>query len=227
MSNMGHPCERKLWYSINTPEDAEPLPVEAKVKYLYGDILEELLIYLAKEAGHEVTGEQDEVSLFGVKGHRDCIIDGVLVDVKSASSASFNRFANHLTSSDDGFGYLTQLNMYLTASQEDPLVRTKDEAAFLVIDKTLGKITLDKHPLVPVDYESKVKKKREILDSNTPPPRPFLPSPDGKSGNKKLDTVCSYCEFKKVCWPGLRTFLYSKGPVHLTTVKRVPDVPEA
>jgi len=46
------------------------------------------------------------------------------------------------------------------------------------------------------------------------------------SPNMKLPMMCSYCDFKKTCWPNLRSFAYSGGPVHLVDVVNEPDVPE-
>lgn len=227
LSNIGTPCRRQLYYKINHANEAEPLPPAARLKFLFGDILEEMLLWLASEAGHKVEGEQDEVHFHGVKGHRDAIIDGHLVDAKSASSYSFNKFASHLTADGDAFGYIPQIQSYLRGSQEDPALRDKNAASFLVIDKTLGKLTLDTHEKDSVDYEGKVDALREILSRDKPPPRDFAPEPFGKSGNEKLPVVCSYCDFKKKCHPGVRTFVYSSGPVHLTRVVREPDVPEA
>lgn len=222
LSNLGTPCKRKLWYSINLPGVGEPLTADTRFKFLYGDIIEETVLWLAKEAGHLVVGEQDEVSLFGVTGHIDAIIDGVLVDVKSASSASFNRFNAGLSVADDSFGYLGQLDSYLHGTDSHPSRTVGDKAAFLVIDKTLGKITLDFHPRSVVNYKEVVDETRKVLASEGPPPRAYNDEPFGKSGNFKLGTVCSYCPFKRTCWVGLRTFLYSGGPVYLTRVNRSP-----
>ena len=86
LSNIGTECHRKLWFSIREPQAAEPLPRAARFKFLFGDILEELLLFLAEEAGHSVEGRQTTLSVNGVEGHRDAIIDGRLVDVKSAST---------------------------------------------------------------------------------------------------------------------------------------------
>src|SRR5438105_1275187 len=86
LSKMGPKCPRALWYSIHHPELGEPIPPWAEIKYSFGHILEALVITLAKAAGHSVTGEQDAVVLDGIVGHRDCVIDGCVVDVKSASS---------------------------------------------------------------------------------------------------------------------------------------------
>ena len=226
MSNLGTP-DCKLWYSINTPEIAEPLSPESRIKFLYGHILEDLLLFLARLAGHKVEGEQDEVTINGVKGHRDAIIDGRLVDVKSASPFSFRKFKDHTLKEDDSFGYISQLNAYLHSSSDDPLLVDKGKASFLAIDKTLGHICLDTYQKDKVDYSLLVKEKRAMLANTTKPPRSFSDEPEGKSGNRKLGVVCSYCPFKEACWPNLRTFMYSNKPVFLTHVERLPKVAEA
>ena len=227
MSNLGTPCDRKLWYTVNKSEAAEPLPPEVRFKFLYGDILEELVLFLAKEAGHEVDGTQDTLSIGGVKGHRDAIVDGVVVDVKSASSYSFKKFDEGLTKETDAFGYLDQLGAYLYASQDDPKVVHKDRAAFIAVDKTLGHITVDVQPNRYVDYSKLVESKKALVALPKPPPRAFSDEPDGKSGNRKLGVECSYCSFKNECWPGLQTFFYSNGPRFLTVVSREPNVSKA
>jgi hypothetical protein len=219
MSNLGTKCERRLWYQINRPERAEPLHPAARVKFLFGDIIEQLVLFLARAAGHVVEDEQKEVELYGIKGHIDGKVDGVLVDVKSASSRSFTKFENGLTEEADDFGYLRQLDAYLHATNGE-------EGAFLVIDKQLGKLKLDKHKRRNENYEEIVSKRLAMLGRKEPPPRAYRAEADGKSGNLKLGTACSYCEFKHHCWPGLRTFLYANGPRFLTEVRRIPDVPE-
>lgn len=227
-SNLGDKCDRKLWYGVNQHTEAEALPAPTKIKFLYGNILEEMVLALADAAGHDVQARQKEVSLHGVKGHIDAVVDGVLIDAKSASSIAFQKFYNHLSSSEDSFGYLTQIGFYLEALQDDPVVTDKERCAFLVIDKTLGKLCLDIHERgnLRQDWVSLVEKKRDALSLGTVPARGFLPEPDGKSGNLKLGLECSYCSFKDHCWPRLRTYLYSSGPRYLTHVAREPDVPE-
>lgn len=226
MSNLGSACRRQLWYSINAPEVGEPLPPQASMKFLFGDILEELILFLAKEAGHEVTGQQDELELNGVKGHRDGIIDGITCDIKSAASFSFNKFKEGLRKSVDNFGYLVQLGSYREARKRAE--GTSKPAAFVAIDKQLGHICVDIHDKdLDQDYDKLIDSIREDVNRNSPPDRGFDAIPDGKSGNYKLGTVCSYCSYKKACYPGLRTFLYSDGPRHLVRVEREPNVPEA
>lgn len=227
MSLLGTQCERKIWYMINKPEWAEELSAEARIKFLFGDILEELLLFLAEQAGHKVEGAQDVVSINGVIGHRDAIVDGRLIDVKSASSQSFKKFKNNEVMGDqDSFGYQDQLNSYFQASKDDPAIVDKENISFLAIDKQFGHIVLDTYTPNNKDYGAKIDHLRNVIALLDPPARSFGAVPDGQSGNEKLGTYCSYCAFKSHCWPSLRTFLYSRGPVYLTRVARVPDVPE-
>jgi hypothetical protein len=224
-SNIGQPCERKLWYTINTPSEAEPIPLKARFKFLYGDLIEALVLFLAAEAGHTVEGCQTSVSIAEVKGRRDAIIDGVLVDVKSANTRSFEKFEKQtLGQGDDPFGYTDQLDFYREASKDDPSVVVKDKAAFLAVDKELGSMVLDIHEAKGIDWEARISSKREMLRLPEPPGRCFSDVPEGKSGNRRLTVPCTYCPFKKKCWPGLRTFLYSNGPMYLTKVEKEPKV---
>lgn len=220
LSNLGKPA-RQLWYSINRPELAKPLSASTRFKFLFGDVIEELVMFLARAAGHEVTDEQKEVEVNGVKGHIDGLIDGRLVDVKSASTASYNRFKEGLRPEDDSFGYLTQIGAYASALGK-PL------GSFVAVDKTLGNIVVDTHDLEDVqDYSRLVAERRDILAQPEPPARCFDDEKEGESGNRKLGFVCSYCPFHRACWPGLRSFQYARGRVvHLTHVEREPNVPE-
>jgi hypothetical protein len=225
LSNLGTKCDRKLWYSIKCPELSEPLPASARFKFLFGDVIEELLLFLARASGHTVENEQKEVKLVGVTGHIDGVVDGELVDCKSASTFGFKKFKEHGLGQDDPFGYLTQLDGYLSAMPDGDLSNTS-RGHFLVADKTLGHITLDTYEKANVDYDKLVANKRAMLAFPQPPTRAYDDVKDGESGNRKLGMACSYCAFKSTCWPGLRTYAYSRGPAYLTVVAREPNVPE-
>lgn len=228
MSNIGSPCKRKLWYYINNPEEKSKLQPNTLLKFAYGDILESLILSLAKAAGHKVEGEQDEVVVNGIVGHRDAVIDGVTIDVKSASSMSFETFKKNGLRSNDKFGYIMQLTGYVKAGQNDPLVTDKKGGAFLVVDKQHGHLCLDYYDLTPELYlfDKRVNEVKVFTSLPMTPARDIKPVPDGKSGNMKLNTTCSYCDYRWKCWPGLRGFAYSNGPTYLTKVVRVPAVPE-
>lgn len=223
-SNLGTQCNRQLWYRQHEADKAERLSTRTRFKFLYGDILEELVLFLAREAGHKVEGEQDELTYEGVSGRRDAVLDGLPIDVKSASSFTLDKFKDRLQ--EDPFGYRTQLGSYEKASSNDPIV-TEKGSAFLVVEKTTGEIYLSFHEdLGEIDLKEKIQSKKEALALKDPPERFYMPVPEGKSGNLKLGTQCSYCDFKNHCWPNLRTFLYSSKPIFLTHVEREPKVPE-
>jgi hypothetical protein len=214
--------DRQIWYmSRETP--SEEMSPKTYFKFLYGDVIELLILFLAKEAGHKVTDEQKEVEVDGVKGHIDAIIDGVLVDVKSASPFGYQKFKNNDIIENDPFGYIAQISGYAN-------VLTREQSpSFLAFDKVSGDICITSvSSSVVKDHEpaERITHLKEVIASNEPPPRCYEPVPDGKSGNMKLDTGCSYCGFKKSCWPELRAFAYSTGPRYLTKVVREPDVPE-
>jgi hypothetical protein len=215
--------DRQLWYAANKPEAAEEMPPKAIFKFLYGDVIEILLLFLTKEAGHKVTHEQFEVETDGVKGHTDAVIDGVPVDCKSASSYSFGKFRDGSFVFDDPFGYIPQLSGYAHA------LGITDRAGFLVADKVHGDICfaeIDGYTIKGNPPAPRIKHLRGILNSTIPPERCYSDERHGESGNRKLGIGCSYCPFKNECWPGLRKFYYSRGPVWLTQIKREPNVPE-
>jgi hypothetical protein len=103
MSNLGKP-DRQLWYELNSDGGKEELSPATKIKFLYGDILEALLLFLAAEAGHTVTSEQATVEVDGIVGNNDTVIDGVVVDCKSASTYAFKKFKHGTLAYDDPIG---------------------------------------------------------------------------------------------------------------------------
>lgn len=221
MSNIGRP-DRQLWYEVNSNAEKEALPAPTKIKFAYGDVIEQMVLLYAKMAGHTVEMEQAEVEVDGIKGHIDAIIDGVLVDVKSASSYSFQKFetGSLFLPGNDAFGYVAQLCGYLEATG-------CARGGFLAVDKTLGKICFCEIPAAVIaayKVRDRIKHVKKVVKLAEPPDRCYEDVPDGKSGNRKLDVGCSYCPHKFHCWPDLKTFYYSGGPRYLTKVVRPPKV---
>ena len=229
LSSIGTPCKRKLWYKVNSSGDGEPLKPNALLKFFYGDMIEELILSMAEAAGHDVKGQQDKLDVHGIRGHRDAVIDGMTVDVKSCSSYAFKKFKDGTLRDDDPFGYISQLSSYVYAGKDDPLVTDKTHGAFLAIDKQNGNICLDIYDFTEElkDKEKEMEEAKAMVAGDIPQER-VEPVPQSKtSPNMKLAMQCSYCEFKKLCWPNLRTFIYSKGPEFLVHVEVEPKVPEA
>lgn len=237
MSNIGSPCVRKLWFEKHKPEGAEKLTAANKLKFLFGDLIEELVLFLADVTGHKIEGRQDKLDLYGIKGSRDVILDGTLADVKSASSNSFKKFKSGLTKDEDAFGYLGQLGGYHKAGQNDPIQVDKENAAFVVVDKQHGHLALDVHKFdhSEIDWEKAVESRKEAVNnSDHIPDRAFDPEPDGykkdgefkPNGSLKLGVNCSYCAHKFSCYDNLRVFISSQGPRFYTHVAHKPKMLE-
>ena len=235
-SDLGKKCLRQSWYKFNKPMVEAPLTGNTKFKFLYGNILEEAVLYLAEEAGHVVAYPQERVETiikdWDVTGKIDCTIDGVLVDVKSTSSYGFTRYKHGINASNDSFGYLQQLAFY---SRHGTFPHDGSQQGFVWIDKQNGHI---QYTSAPVENRASIDGRAvAIIDAveckaETLVPKGYTPEPYGKSGNEALGVACSYCPFKKECWKtsnggrGLRTFLYNNRPVDFTSVVRTPRVTE-
>ena len=90
MSSIGKE-DRKIWYDVHNKNQVKH-PPELLLKFFYGNIVEALMLFLAAESGHKVTNQQEEVKIEGITGHIDAMIDGAVVDVKSASTRAFRKF---------------------------------------------------------------------------------------------------------------------------------------
>lgn len=222
-SEIGEPCQRKMWYKFKgVPGDTiEPA---TRIKFMYGDILEELVLQLARDAGHSVTDEQMRVEYkvpgteFIITGRIDAVVDGAVVDVKSVTKMSEQKFHNHLE--DDPFGYFGQLNGYAS-------VLKNSEMGFLTIQKELGHINY--FPFTQ-DFETFGYGVARAVNTVTAADNTFdvfAPVPaSATSKNMKLCTTCSYCPYKKKCFPDVRGFAYSNKVEWLTKVVDLPRVPE-
>lgn len=219
-SEIGTPCKRALWYKFHKPELAEKHDGHTLVKFYYGHILEETALALAEAAGHKVEGRQKPALIelsdgWKVKGSGDAIIDGVPVDVKSVTKSSETKFKEDLV--DDPFGYKLQLSGYATSWGEK-------QAGFFTIQKELGHLGYYPINVDPAWTLDKMEEQAAAVKGTLEALPRLDPVPEGKSGNTKLCTTCSYCGFKGSCYPEAKKFLYAKGPVWLVEVKRPPKV---
>ena len=225
MSNIGKPM-RQLWFDKNSKINNNKILPATFIKFLYGHLLEELVLLLTKMSGHEVTDQQKEIEVSGIKGHMDCKIDGEVVDIKSASGFSFSKFSKGLLSDEDPFGYLAQLAAYEHAEGTN-------NGGFLAINKETGEQAFyQPEELDKPNVKLRRKDLKHKLDLVNPPELCYDPIPEGKSGNMRIAKNCVYCPHKFECHKdsndgeGLRVFKYSKGPMYFTKVVKKPKVDE-
>ena len=228
MSNIGK-TDRYLWNHYNNVGPTEKMQSHTLVKFMYGHLIEEMLLLFVRLAGHTVTHEQAYAEVQGIKGSMDCKIDGVVTDVKSASTYGFKKFKDGSLAFDDPFGYIDQIKGYARSEGET-------KVGWLAMDKANGHLTFLKYdledeeapayPVLKKDIEERIIHIKEMVNQEEPPELCYETVPDGKSGNMKLAMVCSYCHFKHSCYPNLRAFAYSYGPRYLTEVVNEPKVQE-
>ena len=225
MSQIGKK-DRMLWYDIKSDIKPTDINGSTKIKFIYGHMLESLLMLLTQLAGHKITENQKEVTVEGIKGHKDCRIDGMLVDIKSASPYAFKKFKDNTLHTDDPFGYIAQISGYAEEGKDT-------EAAFFAVDKSSGELALcNVDSIHMINAPDRIRHLKNVIASDIKPERCYPDEADGKSGNKKLSIGCAYCPYKKDCWSdanngmGLRTFKYANGNRYLTQVHKIPDVEE-
>ena len=216
--------DRKLWYEYQG-YDRPNLTTSNRMRFVFGHILEALILLLVREAGHSVEDCQKKVTVNGVDGHIDCVIDGELVDVKSASPYGIKKFKDRsITKGQDPLGYMYQLGSYANALG-------KDRGYFLSVDKSSGELNLLNVNLQKVDAPNRIDFLKDTLVKDIPPDRCYKTVEDA-SGNHKLPSGCKFCDFKVECWKdanngvGLRRFNYANGPEFFTHVEKLPRVEE-
>ena len=204
MSNVGRPsCQ--LWYEKNKPDVGLPKPTTFVMNMMIGDIVEAVFKGLLKEAGVKYENSKKvtlNLSNTNVSGTYDIIIRDAVDDIKSASNWSYtNKFESYDTlASSDAFGYVAQLAGYAKASG-------KKAGGWWVVNKANGQFKYV--PATGLDIDKEVNKIERLVDSVTQNKfeRCFEPIEEtfrGKAtGNKILDKTCSFCVYRKDCWPNL------------------------
>jgi len=204
MSNIGRPtCQ--LWFEKNKPETALPRPNTFVMNMMIGDIVEAVFKGLLTEAGVEY-GDSDNVSLDiadnTISGTYDLTMDGAVDDIKSASDWSYrNKFESFDSlKQGDAFGYVGQLAGYAKATG-------LKAGGWWVVNKANGQFKYVPATGIDMDNELTTLSKTVVKVNENKFERCFEAEPElfrGKpTGNKVLSKQCSFCDFRKECWPDL------------------------
>jgi hypothetical protein len=223
LSAIGKP-DLQQWFATNkyTGEKIQP---KTLIKFMYGHMIEEFLLMLVRLSGHEVTDEQKKVSVGGIDGHMDCKIDGTVIDVKSTTNFGIKKFQDRTLASNDSFGYVDQCKAYAHAEGDTKfgwLAMDKQNGTLSVLTYDLADKDDPMYEFYSSDIEERVKHVKQCVVKEDRPFRCDSPVEDGKSGNLKLPTICSYCKYKRHCYPEVRGFYTGSGPKFLTTVVNAP-----
>ena len=217
--------DRQLWYEFNDKKK-KSISAQLKLRFFFGNLVESFLLFLVQEAGHKVTDRQKEVVIDSIKGHIDAKIDGVVVDVKSASDFGFKKFKENTLFVDDPFGYVGQLSAYVQAEGGD-------SGYFLAYNKNTAEMSLlELDELTMIDAKKRIATLKKVVKQKDLPERCYTDTPYLKSGNRTINTNCTFCDYKHECWAdandgeGLRVFDYKPHPKYFSHVVREPGVDE-
>lgn len=216
MSGLGRPMCQQIHGRDGKDEE---MTYNAILRFLIGDLVECAVMAILKGAGVKITESQGkcELDLAGehIQGTLDLVIDdpvdGEKVwDVKSASPYSYaQKFSKGYDNlkEDDPFGYLMQGHLYAES-------KGKDFGGWIVVDKSSGEIQFVQAPDDQQEdrdyYISEAGKVIESLMSNFTYKKPPIEPVDESftlqgekiyTGNKLLSKNCTFCGYRKHCWP--------------------------
>lgn len=233
-------CARRILYGINGAERA-PLNPRSRLAFLMGDTLEQTGILLSRLAGVDVVspgidGKQEggkvEIAGVPISYHMDQVVrDGagvlVPVDWKSMADYGFGEFESairdpsHKWWTEERWGYLTQLRIYMKA-------KDAPYGLFVGVNKNTGNMAEMHVPPDPtwwaemekrVAYVEKARTATAIVDR---PPWATTTIKDGSNlradGSKgSVEEVqhwrCGYCPFVATCWDGFELVPLKSKPV--------------
>jgi hypothetical protein len=182
MSELGHPCLRKLWLSAN---GAPRMPTSGRSwrTFRQGHDTEARVKEDLRAAGYVITGEQLEFSDFNyrVKGHCDGIIHGVtqephILEIKSANRDSFKEFASK--GMRKSAIYEAQVHLYMGYSG-------LSRALFIVYCKDNPDIYTERAHFRQDIFEATRARAAYVLGQRRAP--------------AKDETLCGWCDYGHVC----------------------------
>ena len=206
-SNVGRPlCQLQM---EKNGAKGESQPYSAKMRNLFGDLIEATAVLVLKSSGVEVTNEQKSVRYdvsngTHIDGTFDVEIDNKIWDIKSASPFAFDhKFKNgfNALTKGDTFGYVEQGYVYAEAEK-------KKFGGWIAINKSTGEWAVTETPLADDEHRAKALKKvkdnSDAIKKNLPFERCFTDVEEmyrrKPTGNRVLGFECSYCPYKKDCW---------------------------
>jgi hypothetical protein len=206
MSNIGRPlCQLQM---EKAGADKARLPYNHIMKMAIGDAVECIMEIIIRSAGLNVTGGKMKVELTladtVIKGEDDIEIDGKVWDTKTCSPWAFEHKWKKGVSSlkeNDGFGYLGQITGYSVGQGKQP-------GGWFVVNKSTGEVLAVPADLSGAEQKAILKEiegKVSTLNSDAPFQRCFEPEEETfyrkSTGNKRIPMACTFCDFKKTCWP--------------------------
>lgn len=233
-------CARRMIYDLSETEP-EALTARARVTFLLGDVWEQAVLFLARQAGVDIVTpgidgvqERHVLTIEGavISGSIDLVVRdpaGALipVDAKSMNARSFGEFKDAIASpkapwwEKQRWDYLTQLRLYMMA-------KSAPYGMFVGVCKDTGHMA-ELHVQPDPAWMGEFRQRcayvmKHVAPKVTIPPRPswattkVLPGanqrPDGTKGpvEEVESWRCGYCPHTKTCWAGFDVVPLTSGP---------------
>ena len=204
----GGKCPRQQAYGLHGFEKkGKEIDGRAKIIFFQGDLVELVIVQLAKQAGCSIAGTG--LSQMGtwltieehqIPGHPDGVLFNgkpYLIEVKSMADFSFKKFEK----GDVDDSYKAQVSLYMEAMG-------LDECVFVGLNKNNGimhEIIIKKDP----ELVEKLKSNLSVILKST---KDKLPEPAYKVGEKGFyPWQCLYCSFWGHCRPNAEKVLVSRA----------------
>lgn len=191
-SSIGEECHRKLWYSFHKPK---PI-LDPRINRIFrlGNLIEDEIIALLREAGFTVYTEDENGEQFGfidgpVAGHIDGVILGLpestkphLLELKSAKDKSWKEFVKKGYAKDPK--YMAQVQIYMRKMN-------LENALVIVYNKDTSELYLERIKLKKRHADALISKGKAIAEMGSEPPRQY---------SSKTFYKCKLCDWKEECW---------------------------
>ena len=211
MSNIGKPLCQLQMEKKGAP--TETPPYNAKMRFIFGDLIEALAVAILKASGIKIEEFQKKVKYKfdkdKIDGTYDVKIQNRIWDIKSASPYSFKyKFGDaggfDAIVNDDPFGYVSQGYLYAKADGVN-------FGGWITINKSTGEWSVVETPVSDEMHSKKAIKQAKdnlkALNDDAPFKRLYKDKEEyfnrKPTGNKVLGLECSFCPYKKSCWEDL------------------------
>jgi CRISPR/Cas system-associated exonuclease Cas4 (RecB family) len=193
-SSLGEVCDRKLWYSFHQPTKI----LDARVNRIFdlGNLIEDYLVKLLRDAGYTVHDKDEEGKQFGfedgiIAGNSDgvIVVDGVpmLLEFKSYNTKRFAELKKSGVQSSDP-KYYGQVNVYMKYLE-------LDQCLFIAMDKNTSELYFQTVKYDPIEAHYLVNRGKGIAEEL-----------NVENISKKYSHIssfgCKFCDYRKICWRG-------------------------
>lgn len=233
-------CTRRMLYDLAETEP-EPLTARARVTFMLGDVWEQALLFLIRQAGVDIVTpgidgvqERHVLTIEGavISGSIDLVVRDsagaeIPVDAKSMNARSFGEFKDAILDpkaewwEKQRWDYLTQLRFYMMAKKAP-------YGMFVAVCKDTGHMA-ELHVMPDPSWEIEFRQRcaylmKHVAPGAPIPPRPswsttkILPGanvrPDGSKGpvEEIVHWRDSYCPHVRKCYEGFDVVPLTSGP---------------